>query len=262
MARWNQKLVLVGIGAALLVGASGCVVEDGYGLYQGPCDDPAFDCADLDAVCAQDLVSGNTFCTITCTTSCPSPGVCSAGVCVATSGPIPPPPTGIRLYGFGCVDGLDCADADAVCLEDATTGDTFCTVGCSTSCPSPGVCTDTTEGGFCLLGSGPPPPPPGPLPFYATGCDGGANPCVSSAQCLELTNESDGSTDTFCSAGCLLDSDCGSNGWCLLQDASTSICFEACTSTADCDSAFGWMCEQVEDFETKDLVPACIPSWT
>lgn len=208
MARWNQKLVLVGIGAALLVGASGCVVETTglYGLYEGP-----------------------------------------------------------------CVDEFDCADLDAVCLEDAATGDTFCTIPCSTSCPSPGVCVATTEGGFCLLGSGPippplppplPPPPPGPLPFYATGCDGGANPCVSSAQCLELTNAADGSTDTFCSAGCTLDSDCGSNGWCLLQDASTSICFEACSSTADCDSAFGWMCEQVEDFETKDLVPACIPSWT
>ena len=101
MARWNQKLVLVGIGAALLVGASGCVVET----------------------------------------------------------------TGIGLYGSGCIDEFDCADLDAVCLEDAATGDTFCTIPCSTSCPSPGVCTATTEGGYCLLGSGPIPPPlPPPLP--------------------------------------------------------------------------------------------------
>lgn len=198
MARWMTKLSLVGLGAALLVGGAGCVVETTEANYYTSCADD-LDC-DIDLTCL--AVNGTNICTSSCVSDldCPSPGQCAAtttggGVCAILSGPTPPPP---------------------------------------------------------------PPPPPSELVFYEPGC-GPSTPCISSAQCLVLTNDATGETDSVCSGGCALDSDCGSNGWCILQYASSSICFQACSTDTDCYA--GWHCEQIEDFETKELVPACIPGW-
>lgn len=96
----------------------------------------------------------------------------------------------------------------------------------------------------------------GPRAFYETGCFDNTD-CVPGATCYSL--ESGFASDTMCSTACSSDLDCGSNGWCVQQNAATPICFEDCTSNADCD--VGWGCRRIQDFGTGDSVPACIPEW-
>ncbi|MCC7537130.1 MAG: hypothetical protein IT379_12990 [Deltaproteobacteria bacterium] len=161
----------------------------------------------------------------------------------------PPPRAGSGTYETGCADDRDC-DVGHVCFQSGT--ETVCTFACwnDTGCPVPGLCVATTSGGICLLDTSSP-----PLPFYASGCE--AVGCVSGAQCYELSSPRHGLTDTMCSAPCALDSDCGTLGWCVRQLSSSPICFQWCASDADCIS--GWRCENVESFETRDLVPVCVP---
>lgn len=98
----------------------------------------------------------------------------------------------------------------------------------------------------------------GPLAYYEAGCFDSSD-CVPGAACYTLTSGDTGETDTMCSGSCNVDADCGTNGWCILQYAATSICFEACNTGSDCE--VGWRCEGVEDFETRTVVRACIPGW-
>lgn len=110
----------------------------------------------------------------------------------------------------------------------------------------------------------------GPLAYYEAGClnskdcEPGLRPDGMSVAgtCYTLTSGDTGESDSMCSGPCRLDADClvdGVDGWCILQYAATSICFERCAADGDCD--VGWRCEGVEDFETKDIVNACIPGW-
>lgn len=192
MARWITKLSLVGLGAALLVGAAGCVIEEDNWY----------------AACAGDL---------------------------------------------DCTGFLTCQSVN---------GTNICTDTCSTDaeCGGGGTCYSTTTGGsVCAILDGPPPPPPPPsqLVFYEPGCSA-STPCIATATCYTLTNTT-GESDSMCSDTCSFDADCGTNGYCIQQYASSSICFQACGTDTDCFA--GWHCEQIEDFETKELVPACIPGW-
>lgn len=63
-----------------------------------------------------------------------------------------PGPLELQLYDRGCIDELDCAYADSVCIEDARTGDTYCTVACESDCDAPATCTMLPSGSsLCVL---------------------------------------------------------------------------------------------------------------
>lgn len=139
-----------------------------------------------------------------------------------------------------CTADGDCPSGRCLSLDEGTSFQCMQTCTSSASCESGWSCSAIDAGAAaCLPGT----TPPG-INAYDECPFGAAEQCVTGVACWGVTV--DGVMAGVCSRECTSDASCptdarGFSGSCLAFPGQPALCFEACTSTAECQE--GWACK-------------------